>query len=153
MTNNPTIPWSHTTDDFDELWEDGENVTFVPDILSTMFAQQEQHMRAYDAQQHTTPTVPEHMHGDLHHPLVQAKIREHAGYTVEELYEAIGHLKNKPWKQSFRDVPKEEFLEELADAWHFFIELHIIAGVTPEEVFRQYFRKALINEQRRADGY
>ena len=148
----PTIPWAHTSDDFDEFWEDSD-VTFVPDILSTMFAQQEQHMRAYDEQQHTTPTVPEHLHGNLRNPLVQAKIREHAGYTVEELYEAIGHLKNKPWKQSFRDVPKEEFLEELADAWHFFIELHIIAGVTPEEVFRQYFRKALINEQRRADGY
>ncbi|QGJ94514.1 dUTPase [Gordonia phage Yarn] len=148
-----SIPWTHTSDDFDEFWEEDPNVSSVPDILSTMFAQQQQHMRAYDEQQHTTPTVPEHMHGDLYHPLVQAKIREHAGYTVEELYEAIGHLKNKPWKQTFKDVSKEEFLEELADAWHFFIELHIIAGVTPEEVFRQYFRKALINQQRRDTGY
>lgn len=149
------IPWSHTDDDFDELWED-ESPGFVPDILSTMFNQQLLHMRAYGNQQHTTPVVPEHAYGDLDSPLVQAGIREHASYTVEELYEAIGILKNKPWKQSFRHLTpeqKQEFLEELADAWHFFIELHILAGVTPEEIFKQYFRKTLINKQRRETGY
>ncbi|ANA85754.1 dUTPase [Gordonia phage Axym] len=151
----PTIPWAHTSDEFDEYWEDAQP-GYVPDILSTMFAQQQEHMRAYEEQQHTTPTLPEHMHGDINHPLIQAKVREFAGYTIEELYEAIGILKNKPWKQTFRTLTPEqhaEFLEELADAWHFFIELHIIAGVTPEEVFRQYFRKTLINAQRRDTGY
>lgn len=156
MAENPTIPWTHTSDDFDEYWEDLPDLPGVPDILATMFTQQLEHMRAYGSQQHTTPVIPEHAYGDLDHPLVQAGIREHASYTVEELYEAIGLLKNKPWKQSFRhltDEQRAEFKEELADAWHFFIELHIIAGITPEEIFRQYFRKALINAQRRQNGY
>ncbi|QGJ96831.1 dUTPase [Gordonia phage Cleo] len=154
MSDN--IPWTSTTDDFDELWQtadEGDAPDFVPDILATMFAQQLEHMRAYGDIQHTTPKIEPHQWGDIQSPLVQAKIRESAGYTVEELYEAVNLLKNKPWKQSFRTTDREAFLEELADVWHFFIELHLLAGVDPEEVFRQYFMKSLKNVQRRDEGY
>ncbi|QDP45220.1 nucleotide pyrophosphohydrolase [Gordonia phage Mayweather] len=148
------IPWTSTSDDFDELWEDLPNPPdSVPDILETMFAQQLGHMRAYADIHHTTPDVPEGAYGSIDSPLVQAKIRETAGYVTEELYEAVGLLKNKPWKQTFREPDREAFLEEIADVWHFFIELHLVAGISAEEVFRQYFRKTLINEQRRASDY
>ena len=154
MSSN--IPWTSTTDDFDELWQtadEGDAPDFVPDILATMFAQQQEHMREYSDIQHTTPKIDPHQWGDIQSPLVQAKIRESAGYTVEELYEAVNLLKNKPWKQSFRTTDRDAFLEELADVWHFFIELHHLAGVDPEEVFRQYFLKTLKNTHRRAGGY
>lgn len=151
MSDN-TIPWTTTTQDIDNLWENDEPQG-VPDLLATMFEQQRQHMLAYDAIK-GTHTKTAHNYG-LEDRDVQASIREFAGYTIEELLgEAIsGHLKNKPWKQTPREVNREEFLEELADAWHFFIELHIIAGVTPEEVFQAYFAKTLENKDRQASGY
>ena len=143
------IPWSSTSDEFDELWE-GHAKESIPDILETMFAQQLKHMQAYSEIGHTTS--PEHW-GNLDSRVTQASIREFAGYTVEELYEAINHLKNKPWKQTDKPTDVPAFMEELADMWHFLIELHIIAGVTPIDVFKVYFRKAFINGNRIQTGY
>lgn len=154
MSDNQ-IPWTPTDDEFDELWSKYDNDTQqlenVPDILSTMFEQQRKHMLAYDDLQNTH-TRTAHGYG-LEDRKVQANVREFAGYHIEELYEAINHLKNKPWKQTDKMVNRDEFLEELADAWHFFIEMHIIAGVSPVEVFTAYFAKTLVNNERRASGY
>ena len=151
----PPIPWAETTPEFDKLWESSDASNYVPDILSTMFVKQEQQMEAYREISHTTHRVKPKSYGNLESPIIQAKIREYVGYTIEELLgEAIsGHLKNKPWKQELKEVDREAFLEELADAWHFFIEMHIYAGITPEEVFRAYFAKALENNNRRTGGY
>lgn len=152
-----SIPWTAASEGFDELWDPsvGGNSegNLVPDALSTMFVKQEEHMEAYGSISHTTPTVTAKAHGQLDNPIIQAKIREYAGYTIEELMEAINHLKNKPWKQSFKEVDRDAFLEEIADAWHFWIEMHLYAGITPEEVFKTYFKKSLVNEARRAEGY
>lgn len=142
------IPWTPTNDEFDELWEGVSGQ--IPDILETMFAQQLKHMQAYSEIGHTTS--PEHW-GNLDHRTTQASIREFAGYTVEELYEAINHLKNKPWKQADRATNVAAFKEELADMWHFLIELHIIAGISPIDIFKEYFRKAFINTNRIVSGY
>jgi hypothetical protein len=149
------IPWTPSTDDFDEIWDDGSGTTSdlsVPDILCTMFAQQFRHMANY-AEINPAANIQTHERGNIDTPRVQAAIREFAGYTVEELYEAINHLKNKPWKQTHVETDREAFVEELADVWHFFIELHLIAGVEPLEVFTSYFRKAFINAQRQHVGY
>lgn len=144
------IPWAYSTNEFDELWKDQAET--VPDILTTMFAQQHEHMRAY-ASIAPGAQLPPYLWGDLDNPRTQAAIREFASYTVEELYEAINHLKNKPWKQTFKKTDVEAFKEELADMWHFLIEMHILAGMSPLDVFRAYFKKSLINEQRQQGGY
>ena len=143
------IPWSSTNDEFDELWENHVEAG-IPDILETMFAQQLKHMQAYSEIGHTTN--PEHW-GDLDSRVTQASLREFASYTVEELYEAINNLKNKPWKQTDKPTDVEAFKEELADMWHFLIEFHIIAGLSPIDVFKEYFRKAFINGNRIVSGY
>lgn len=117
-----------------------------------MFSQQLQHMQAYAQINESAQLPPEHW-GDLDHPRTQAAVREFASYTVEELYEAINHLKNKPWKQTHRETDRAAFEEELADAWHFWIEMHILAGINPFEVFKAYFRKTLINRHRQESGY
>lgn len=149
-----SIPWKSSSDDFDEIWENDS--TFqeeaVPDILETMFAQQRAHMQAY-AKINEDAQLPPHLYGALDNRATQASIREFASYTVEELYEAINHLKNKPWKQTDKPTDSEAFLEELADAWHFWIELHILAGIDPLTVFQQYFKKTLVNRHRQATGY
>lgn len=154
VTIEDSIPWTGTCDDFDDMWDQSpwadEQPGTVPDILSTMFAQQRKHMQAYSELGHT---IESHLEGQLDNRTTQAAIREFAGYTVEELYEAINHLKNKPWKRSDQPTDVEAFKEELADMWHFLIELHIIAGIEPLDVFRSYFRKTFVNVHRQQTGY
>ena len=154
MKPEDSIPWTPTCDEFDDMWDSSpwaeEQPMAVPDILSTMFSQQLKHMQAYSELGHT---LEPHHWGKLDDRPTQAAIREFAGYTVEELYEAINNLKNKPWKRSDTETDVEAFKEELADAWHFFIELHILAGLDPIDVFRAYFRKAFINVNRQQNGY
>lgn len=156
-TIEDSIPWCSTGDEFDDLWDESpwseDQPDAVPDILCTMFQQQRQHMGVY-AEIDKRKIAPEpHEWGDLDKRRVQAAIREFAGYTVEELYEAINKLKNKPWKQTDTPTDVEGFKEELADMWHFLIELHILAGIDPEEIFRMYFRKTFINVNRQQNGY
>lgn len=145
------IPWTPSDDEFDGLW-DSKNPDNVPDILSTMFTQQLKHMQAY-AQINEEAQLPPEQWGKLDSRQTQASLREFASYTVEELYEAINNLKNKPWKQTDRPTDQDKFFEELADMWHFLIEFHILAGINPTDVFKHYFRKSLINEQRQISGY
>lgn len=153
---DPVIPFTVGDTEFDDLFTKliaGTSAEYrgVPDILTTMFEQQHRHIIDYDKIKGThTKKAPAY---GLENREVQASIREFASYTVEELYEAINHLKNKPWKQTAREVDREAFVEELADAWHFFIELHIIAGVGPTEVFMAYFAKTIENNRRKASGY
>lgn len=146
-----SIPWASTSTDFDMTWYHTANE--VPDILETMFAQQRLHMEEY-AKINPTALLDPELHGALDDPATQATIRETAGYVMEELMEAVsGHLKNKPWKQTLVPVSERAFREELADAWHFLIQLHIVAGMTPHDVFDAYFKKAQINTERQRDGY
>lgn len=148
------IPWQATSPDFDDLWAQGDDSPDeAPDILVTMFTQQELHMQAYDRIQGRPTVTADNAEKGLVDRQVQAGIREFAGYTVEEMYEAINHLKNKPWKQSERGVDHDAFMGELGDAWHFFIEMHIIAGITAEDVFMAYFGAAAKNIERQGNGY
>lgn len=157
MSLEEQIPWTPSNDEFDDLWDHSpwasKQPDSVPDMLSTMFEQQKQHMAKYAEIMGDKLALSSHLFGEIDSRPVQAKLRETASYTVEELYEAIGNLKNKPWKQSDKPTNIAEFREELADAWHFFIELHVIAGLEPIDVFRDYFRKSFINKQRIASGY
>lgn len=91
--------------------------------------------------------------GDLDDPQVQASIREAAGYVVEELYEAVNLLKNKPWKQTPRHTDPDEFYKEVADAWHFWLEFMLLSGMTPELIEQYYFKVAESNDKRRETGY
>ena len=149
-----SIPWCSTGDEFDDIWDQSpwsqDQPDAVPDILCTMFNQQRKHMQAYSELGHT---IEPHLEGMLDNRTTQAAVREFASYTVEELYEAINLLKNKPWKRSDQPTDVEKFKEELADMWHFLIEMHIIAGIDPEEIFRMYFRKTFINVNRQQTGY
>lgn len=160
----PKIPWTPSDDDFDALWEDsvdlGQPLHVVPDMLATMFAQQADHMRAYMALEdkrgvnvNDVKFLEPHLWGVITDRKVQAALRENAGYVVEELYEAIGLLKNKPWRETALPASEQSFREELADVWHFFIQLHILAGMNPLDVFQEYFRKSLINQHRQQTGY
>jgi hypothetical protein len=127
----------------------------VTDLLVNMFLRQLGHRQEYDriyaARGLLKPPVTQA--GNLNNPLVQAEMRELAGYVTEELYEAICKLKNKPWVQTARSTDPEDFYQELADTWHFWIEFMIFAGMTPDKIAQYYFAKSEVNDQRRAEGY
>lgn len=133
---------------------DGEKVT-VTDILTNMMLRQTGHIQDYDkiARAKGLPSLDPSLWGNLSHPAVQAKLREFAGYIVEELYEGINLLKNKPWKQTFRETDPEEFYGELGDFWHFVMEFHIYAGMMPDKIARYYFGMAEKNDTRKETGY
>lgn len=73
--------------------------------------------------------------------------------VVEELGEAANCLKNKPWKQTHVLTDREHYYEELIDAFHFFIELFLVLGLSPEEVWTLYFKKQEVNKFRQRSNY
>lgn len=61
----------------------------------------------------------------------QARLKDFAWRTLEELYEATDALTQHP------DNP-EHFLEEMIDSVHFFIEMNLLCGITPQQIKEYY---------------
>lgn len=152
------IPWQASDDTFDEMWEcyvQGNTespLEWVPDMLCTMFAQQEKHVLAYHELAPVGRYVDPNKWGELERFDVQEDICKNAFDVIKELSEAVNQM-GKRWKQTPSVIDREHFLEELADVWHFWVQLHIVAGVEPIDVFKAYFNKSNTNDKRRDDGY
>ena len=75
----------------------------------------------------------------------QQAIREFAFRGMEELFEALLHLKNwKDHRTPTKGVPefdRQEFLEEMIDAFNYFLAIIILSGVDHKEFFDAYIRK------------
>jgi hypothetical protein len=125
------------------------------DMLSGIFAGQTELMNKYHdiEKDRGFIVIDEPQYGDLDHRFVQYRIKDLNARAVEELYEAMNTLKNKPWKQS--EVPTDalHFYEEVGDALHFFVEMCITAGMTAEDLARIYHRKHAVNEFRQRSNY
>lgn len=74
---------------------------------------------------------------------------------VEEMFEALGHLKN--WKShrqtEIPSVDRHEFLEEIVDAFNYFYSLMILIGVDVEEFKQAFDKKHNIIINRLKNGY
>ena len=92
---------------------------------------------------------------DLSTKQAQSTCRETALKGVEEMFEALGHLKNwKPHRET--DIPeinREEFLEEIVDAFNYFLSLVILTGVNEDEFFEAFSKKDKIIRERLQKGY
>jgi len=81
--------------------------------------------------------------------------RDLAPKGVEEMFEALGHLKN--WKSHrMTDIPsvdRDEFLEEIVDAFNYFYSLMILIGVDVDEFKNAFDKKHEIILNRLKDGY
>jgi hypothetical protein len=81
--------------------------------------------------------------------------RETALKGVEEMFEALGHLKN--WKSHRKtDMPfvdSDEFLEEIVDAFNYFFSLMILIGVDSKDFYDAFTRKDSIIKDRLKTGY
>ena len=73
----------------------------------------------------------------------QQVLRETTLRGVEELFEALQHLKN--WKTHRSDTndgfDREAFLEEMVDAVNYFFAVLILLGIDEQELFDSYTKK------------
>ena len=92
---------------------------------------------------------------DISNKTNQALLRETALKGVEEMFEALGHLKNwKPHRETdMPEINREEFLEEIVDAFNYFYSLIILMGVDVEEFYEAFNKKDDIIKERLVKGY
>ncbi len=85
----------------------------------------------------------------------QTVLRETALKGVEEMFEALQHLKN--WKThretDMPEIDREEFLEEIVDAFNYFFSLMILIGVDVDEFYNAFNAKDEIIRRRLQKGY
>lgn len=85
----------------------------------------------------------------------QQVCRDLALKGVEEMFEALQHLKNwKPHRQT--DVPEideDEFLEEIVDAFNYFLAMLIVTGFNEDDLFDAFLVKHNIIKERLKNGY
>lgn len=90
---------------------------------------------------------------DINSPRGQMQLKDFAWRITEELGEAMSCLKNKPWKQTHMETDVDHYQEEIADAFHFFIELCILSGIGPDDLFNLYMKKNHVNQFRQRSKY
>ena len=93
---------------------------------------------------------------DLRKKDSQQFCRDLALRGVEEMFEALQHLKNwKPHRMTeFNEGPdREEFLEEIVDALNYFFSLLIAAGFDEDDLTAAYILKHDIIMKRIEEGY
>lgn len=71
---------------------------------------------------------------------------------TDELHEVLNETGWKPWATS-RHINEEAFKNELIDAWHFFMNLILVSGMSPDEFYIRYRQKREKNIKRNREGY
>ena len=72
---------------------------------------------------------------------------------MSELHEVMGEVNWKPWKKTPKVVDEQKVKEELIDCVFFLLELLLIWGFQPSELFRMYEEKLRVNIDRQNSGY
>ena len=92
---------------------------------------------------------------DLSDKASQQHVRDVALRGVEEMFEALQHLKNwKPHRDTeVTEFNRDEFLEEVVDAFNYFFSLLILVGFDENEFYNAYVKKDKIIHQRLTTGY
>ena len=93
---------------------------------------------------------------DISKKASQQFCRDLALRGVEEIFEALQHLKNwKPHRitEIDEEFNKEEFLEEIVDAFNYFFALLVIVDCDEDKLFDAYKRKDEIIRKRLDNGY
>ena len=124
------------------------------DKLEAIFARQRELMEKYHVIEAKNGLLQtEDVPVDLDDRFGQARIKDLTWRVVEELGEACNCLKQRPWKQSQVVTDQDHFYEELADAFHFFIELLLTVGIDADGCFDFYMRKSEVNKFRQRSNY
>jgi hypothetical protein len=84
--------------------------------------------------------------------VLMEQIRNNVLALFSELNEAMDETGWKPWASSNHIFPAA-FAAEMVDAWHFFMNLMILGGVTADDLHQGYLAKHAKNRARQAEGY
>ena len=123
----------------------------MDDKLDTMFSLREAFMLALREKIPTDPSYPL----DLSDKKNQQYARDVALRGVEEMFEALQHLKNwKPHRTTENtEFDRDAFIEEMVDAFNYFFSLVILSGFTSDDLFEAYVKKDKIIHERLREGY
>ena len=109
------------------------------DMLKQVFEMREEFMYKICAQ---IPDAYPEWPVDLGRKSDQKAIREFAFRGMEELFEALLHLKNwKDHRNGVSEFDRDEFLEEMIDAYKYFTAILVLVGVDAQEFFDAYQKK------------
>lgn len=122
----------------------------MTDRFEQMWKQQEDFMRLLQ-EKRSFPNFPV----DLTSKNGQKFIKNLMHECMDELHESLQHLKNSKDHRATEvtNFEREEFVEELCDSLHYFIEIAIASGVSMEELFQVYLAKGKKNTERIISGY
>ena len=136
-----------------DVQRDDYGAPAMPDKLEEMFNMQEAFMRHLQDRDglEKMPEWPI----DISQKASQKLCKSLAHDSMGELFEAVQVLKNsKSHRQTeITEFDRDHFVEELVDAFKYFLEILIFVGVSPEEFFESYQQKDLVNHRRIDDGY
>lgn len=122
-----------------------------PDRLQEIFTLREEFMREIADKRGAYGTWPV----DISQKKSQQLVREVTLKGVEEIFEALGELKN--WKNhrlsENTSFNRELFLEEMVDSFNYFTAALILLGVDSEEFFEAFLKKDVIIHKRLEEGY
>ena len=92
---------------------------------------------------------------DLSSKKNQQHVRDMALRGVEEMFEALQHLKNwKPHRKTeITEFDRDEFLEEIVDAFNYFLSILVLTGFDDRDLMRAYRKKDEIINSRLNTGY
>lgn len=124
------------------------------DTLRMIFDRQRELMHKYHPiERDNGLLLTEDVPVDIHSHAGQARLKDMCWRCVEELGEAMNCLKNKAWKQTMMETDVVHYREELADAFHFFVELCILSDISAGDLFTLYFLKSEVNKFRQESKY
>lgn len=140
------IPWEGS----ERFKEHPRAVKGEGDLLCTLFAAQRQLIERYEPveRENGAVTIPRYKFGMLDDRRVQMRLKDLAQRIIEEICETTNLLKNRPWRTDTRHTDPDEYVEEVADVLHFFIEWCETAGIDADELFVAYFNKHRENHER-----
>lgn len=122
-----------------------------PDRLQEIFTLREEFMCEIADKRGAYGTWPV----DISQKKSQQLVREVTLKGVEEIFEALGELKN--WKNhrlsEDTSFNRELFLEEMVDSFNYFTAALILLGVDSEEFFEAFLKKDAIIHKRLEEGY
>ena len=132
------------------------NVPVGAPLLAIFEAQRKLMLRYHSIEERTmgaAPALPAKQMVDLDSYALQARLKDMAFRCISEIVEATECLKNKPWKETPMTTDTSHFFEEISDAFHFFIEFCITAGLDAETLYQVYFAKHDVNRFRQRSRY
>lgn len=85
----------------------------------------------------------------------QRLLKDTAHSAMDELHEALQHLKNSKTHRATEivDFDRQKYVEELVDHLHYFVELCILSDITADELHAAYVAKDGVNRSRIQSGY